>query len=261
MLNSKPWRLAALAAVFALSACDGGPEIVPAGWVSQPSASDIAQAYPDFARMAQIPGKVKLRCDYTLEGVLERCRKLGVAPAGLQFDRALPRLLALYQVRPQTYDGQPAPSPIEFVIAFNPPPAPPPYAGPPVTETELAAVRRTVSLIGRVENQMAQQRASRSVDLDRMTPVAGMVDRAFAAEGDARDAATMRALVQAMTPGDRRELSSSRSYMALPNRFELERVSPEYHAANRQLATRMRTEYCAAYACDATLPGAAPAAE
>lgn len=262
MLKTMPWRLAALAALAAVAGlygCDSGPEIVPASWASQPSAAEMAQAYPAFARMAHIPGKVKMRCEYSVSGALERCRKLGVAPEGLNFDKALPRLLARYVVKPQTYDGTVAPAPIEFVIAFNPPSAPPVSSAAPVTGPELAALRRGVSLTGAMESQIAQLQASRSVELDRMSAVAAMVDRAHDAESADRVDTVLRGVIQAMTPDQREELLTNPRFMVLPNRLEIEAASPEYFAYTQRLATRMRTEYCAAYSCDATLPNTAPA--
>lgn len=259
MLNTKPWRLAVLAAVAGLYGCDSGPEIVPASWASQPSAADLARAYPAFARMAHIPGRVKLRCEYTTSGTLERCRKLGVAPEGLNFDQAIPTLLAKYIVKPQTYDGTVAPAPIVFVIAFNPPSAPPVSSAAPATGAEMAALRRGVSLTGAMERQMAQFQASRSVELDRMSAVAAIVERAHDAESEDRVDTVLRGVIQAMTPAQRQELATNPRYMVLPNRLEIEAASPEYFAYTQRLATRMRTEYCAAYSCDATLPNAEPA--
>lgn len=213
-------------------------------------------AYPAFARMARIPGRVKVRCTYELDGVLRGCRLVGVAPAGLHFEDTLPRLLAKYVVTPQTLGGRPAPAPITFVVAFDPAPTPPAFAGPPITAAERAAVGRTVAVFSRFEGRMTQDQASRSVDLDRMTAVADIVDRAYAAEGRAVRDAMPTALVQAMTPADRRALGTNGS-MFWPTQARLEMVSPEYHAAQGRLAARMRTEYCAAYSCDATLPNAA----
>lgn len=252
MLRQGFWRLAALVAVATLAGCDSGPEIVAAKWASRPSASDLAMAYPAFARMARIPGRVKVRCTYELDGVLRGCRLLGVAPAGLHFEDTLPRLLAKYVVTPQTLGGRPAPAPITFVVAFDPPPAPPAFAGPPVTAAERAAAGRTVAVFSRFEGQMTQDQASRSVDLDRMSAVAAIVDRAYAADGKAVRDAMPTALVQAMTPADRRALG--RGGMYWPGQGRLEMVSPEYHAAQGRVAARMRAEYCAAYSCDATLP-------
>ncbi|RZJ97392.1 MAG: hypothetical protein EON88_03010 [Brevundimonas sp.] len=128
MLNRTLPGLAALAVVASLSACEKGPDIVPAKFTARPSASDIAEVYPAFARMARIPGKVKMRCEYSISGTLQRCRQIAVAPEGLNFEAGVPRLLSKYTVSPQTYDGRPAPAPITFVISFTPPSAPAPYA-------------------------------------------------------------------------------------------------------------------------------------
>lgn len=253
-------KRAAIVAVMsaALFGCDTGPEIVPAKWAQTPSADDMTRAYPDFARMARIPGRVKVSCNTTLDGALERCRVLGEAPEGLHFREALPRLLGQYVVTPQTLDGRPAPGPLTFVIAFDPPPAPAPYQGPAPTAAEVASARRGFELMERFEGRSEQHQASRSVDLDRMTVVADIVDRVYEAEGDNLMRARAIAQVQIQTPAARRDGPSRSSFM-ISRTEELERVSPEYHAAVGKAATLMRADYCARYSCDARLP-AAPAA-
>lgn len=259
MLNRKLAGLTALAAAAALGACEKGPEIVPAKFTARPSTSDIAEAYPAFAGMARIPGKVKMRCEYNIAGTLQRCRQVAVAPEGLNFEAGVPRLLSKYTVTPQTYDGRPAPAPITFVISFTPVPAPGPYAGEPVSDADVAVVRRNLSYMGEAEGRSAQYRASRSVDLDRMTAVGGIVDRAYAAEGAARRAAMPLAVVQTLLPADRRQLSQPSGYVMFPTLWQMEAESPEFFAANERLAAHMRNAYCAAYSCSTDLPEAAPA--
>lgn len=256
MLRQIMWRAAALMALAGLAACDKGPEIVKATWASKPTAAEVAEVYPAFARMARIPGKIEVRCNYDRQGVLSRCRRIGVAPAGLKFEEALKRLLPKYRVTPQTVDGITAPSEITFVISFNPSRPPAPYAGPPVTAAELAGVRRVVSVVSRYESAMAQRAASYTVDVDRMSVVSAMVDRAYKAEGAAVEAALPLALIQATPAEDRAVLARGQSFRVY-GRAELEAVSPEYHAAMGRLAAHMRTEYCAAYTCDPTLPAEA----
>ena len=58
MMNKLIWPMAAAAAAATLAGCDTGPEITPASLVKQPSAEAMADVYPAFARLAQIPGKV-----------------------------------------------------------------------------------------------------------------------------------------------------------------------------------------------------------
>ncbi|MES2834913.1 MAG: hypothetical protein V4707_09430 [Pseudomonadota bacterium] len=253
MLQHTMRRLSVVAVLAVLAGCDKGPEIVKATWASKPTAAEVAEVYPAFARMARIPGKIEVRCNYDRQGVLSRCRRIGVAPAGLKFEDALKRLLPKYRVTPQTVDGITAPSEITFVISFNPSQAPKPYAGPPATAAELAGVRRVVSIVSRYESAMAQRAASYAVDVDRMSVVSAMVDRAYKAEGAAVEAALPLALIQATPAEDRAVLARGQSYRVY-SRTELEAVSPEYHAAMGRLAAHIRNEYCAAYACDPTLP-------
>lgn len=260
MLNRKLAGATALAAAaVVLGSCEKGPEVVPATFTARPSVSDIAEVYPTFARMARIPGKVKMRCEYTISGSLQRCRQLAVAPEGLNFEKGVSRLLGKYTVSPQTYDGRPAPAPITFVISFDPPAAPAPYSGEPVRDSDVALVRRHLSYIGEAEGQSAAYRASRTVELDRMTAVSGIVDRAYEAEGAQRRATMPLAVVQALSPEDRNRLSRSGGYVMLPMLWDIEAVSPEFFSANERLAAHMRNAYCAQYACSTELPAAAPA--
>ncbi len=247
-------RLVVLAGVLALTGCKMGPDITPAKMVQIPDAEKMRAAYPTFARIAGIEGKVWMRCGYTTAGTLERCRKRGVAPEGLNFDKAIPFLLAEYLVEPQTIDGKIAPGEIDFVIHFAPPSAPPAWTGDPVTDDELRSARRIVTAqLAMVDRYGERGNAHRSVAIDRYQPVADMLDRAFTAEGDARNDAMARALVQAMTPEERRAFR--RGGFGGASTYEMETVSPELFAANARIAERIRTEYCAAYPCAVTRPG------
>lgn len=247
-------RLLVLAGLLALAACEMGPEITPAKMVQTPDAERIRAAYPTFARIAQIEGKVWMRCAYTLDGLVERCRKRGVAPEGLNFDKGIPGLLADYIVEPQTIDGRPAPGEIDFLIHFAPPSAPPTWEGEPVTDDERRAARRLVTAqLGLVDRYGDRGNAHRTVAIDRYQAVADMLDQAFAAEGDARNEAMAYALIQAMTPEERRAFR--RGGFGGASTYEMEAVSPELFAVNARIAKRIRDEYCAAYPCAATRPG------
>ena len=145
------------------------------------------------------------------------------------------------------------------MISFDPPAAPAPYSGEPVRDSDVALVRRQLSYIGEAEGQAAAYRASRTVELDRMTAVSGIVDRAYDAEGAQRRATMPLAVVQALSPEDRSRLSRSGGYVMLPMLWDIEAVSPEFFSANERLAAHMRNAYCAQYACSTELPAAAPA--
>lgn len=258
MLNRRlAMAAAAVVGTLTLASCEKGPEVVPAKFAARPSVSDINEAYPVFARMARIPGKVKMRCEYTISGTLQRCRQVAVAPEGLNFEKSVSRLLAKYTVTPQTYDGRPAPAPITFVISFDPPAAPQPYAGEPVRDADVASLRRQLSYIGAAEGESAAYRAARTVEVDRMNVVSGMVTRAFEAEGAQRRATMPLAVVQTMQPDDRARLSRPDAYIMLPTIWQIEATSPEFFAANERLAAHMRNAYCAAYSCSTELPATA----
>lgn len=238
MLN-KIWPLAAVAAAVGLSACDSGPEITPASISKHPSAEAMADAYPAFPRLARIPGKVKMRCEYSTQGKLQNCDMLSVAPAGLQFESAVRQLLGEYVVSPQLMDGRPAPAPMEFVINFDPPPPPAPSVGPGMQSYDSAYLRGVIG-----------GQAARGLDEERRKAVDKLVQRVFASEG--RRDILVTTMVMAMSKHDRDLMG--------------EQLSPDKGpatgadlAAYERIAERLRTEYCAAYPCDATLPAAAAA--
>lgn len=248
-------RAVAVLGLLALAACDTGREITPATFVQTPSATEMRAAYPTFARLAGIEGKVWMHCAYTLEGALERCRKKGVAPEGLNFDRPVGRLLAYYVVDPQRIDGRAAPGEIDFVIHFAPPPPPPAWTGAPITDAERRQALRVVdSQLLQFDEYGERGNAHRTVDIDRYQPVATMLDEAFAAEADARRDALATAFVQAMTPAFRREFLSPRAAFRGVTAYEMETVSPELYAVNARIAERIRAQYCAAYSCAVTPP-------
>lgn len=247
MPKHTPLRLAAVVAVASLSACDAGPEVVPAKWASQPSAQQMADAYPAFARLAGIPGRVKMRCLYEVTGVLKGCRLLGVAPEGLKFEDAVPLVMSSYVVTPQTLDGIPAPAPIDFVVSFDPPPVP---ASP-----QVGASRG--SFDGRFMREMLSSMGSRSVEADRASTVAAIIDRAYAAEAAGRPDILMSGVMQGLSAEGRRMVAARPTASAETKAPA--GVSPEDQAIHARIATRMRTEYCAAYACAATLPATPPA--
>lgn len=241
MLNKmmRPLAVAAVAAA-GLAGCDGGPEITPASFTKQPSAEAMADAYPAFARLAKIPGKVKVRCEYSMQGKLQNCDTLAVAPAGLQFEGAVRQLVGEYVVKPQMMDGRPAPAPMEFVINFDPPPPPAASVGPGMQPYDNAYLRGVIA-----------GRAAVTVDeTERRKAVDAIVQRALAPER--RFDILVTTMVMGMTKHDREMMGEQLSpYKGVATGADL--------AAYDGMAERIRAEYCAAYSCDATLPAAAAA--
>lgn len=241
MLNKFTGPLAVVVALAGLAGCDSGPEITPAALTKQPSAQAMADAYPTFARLARIPGKVKVRCEYSMEGKLQNCETLAVAPAGLQFENGVRRLVNEYAVKPQLMDGRPAPAPFEFVINFTPPPPAAPSVGPGMQPYDNAYLRGVI----------AGQAAISVDDTDRRKAVDALVQRALRPER--RFDILVTTMVMSMTKHDRDMMGEQLSpYKGPATGADL--------AVYEGMAERIRTEYCAAYSCDATLP-ATPAAQ
>jgi hypothetical protein len=240
MLNKITGPLAALVAVAGLAGCDAGPEITPAAFTAQPNAQAMADAYPSFARLARIPGKVKLRCEYSMQGKLQNCDTLAVAPEGLQFEGASRQVLGDYVVKPQMMDGRPAPAPMEFVIAFDPPPPPAASVGPGMQPYDNAYLRGVIA-----------GRSAVTVDgTERRKAVDALVQRALLPER--RFDILVTTMVMGMTKHDREMMGEQLSpYKGPATGADL--------AVYEAMAERIRTEYCASNPCDATLPAAAAA--
>lgn len=76
-------------------------------FVSQPSAGDVAAAYPRAARDTKTSGAAQLRCAVLALGRLDSCQVVAEAPAGQGFGAAALKLAPLYKLNPLTHDGKP----------------------------------------------------------------------------------------------------------------------------------------------------------
>jgi TonB family protein len=98
------------------------PPVTQPGWRRQPTAQELASAYPRQARAAAATGETTLRCVIDFHGRFETCDVTKESPAGLGFGQAALRVATLFQVAPVDGDGSKVAGRAIFVpIRFDPP--------------------------------------------------------------------------------------------------------------------------------------------
>lgn len=73
-----------------------------------PTADQLAQYYPEKARLSSIQGTATLRCEVRINYNLDNCSVLSEDPAAFGFGEAAAKVaMATFRVRPRTIDGAP----------------------------------------------------------------------------------------------------------------------------------------------------------
>jgi TonB family protein len=90
-------------------------------WISRPSGTDIALAYPDGAARASLQARAVLICTATEGGLLADCVVEAEDPPGMGFDAAVLELSRRFKLQPQDKQGasvvgRPVRIPIRFVL-------------------------------------------------------------------------------------------------------------------------------------------------
>lgn len=89
------------------------------GWLSVPSANDMARAAPGRAASEGVSGTTILFCKVREDGRLEACKVESEVPAGWGFGDASLSLVGKFQMKPQKRDGTPvAGETVKFPIRF-----------------------------------------------------------------------------------------------------------------------------------------------
>ncbi len=98
----------------------GPPAILEPDWLSQPSAADIARAYPARARAAKEQGLATLSCTVREDGRLAMCLAAHEYPAGFGFGAAAMSLVPKFCMKPVARDGTPtAERTVKVVVQFQ----------------------------------------------------------------------------------------------------------------------------------------------
>ena len=85
-----------------------GPRLIgKPDWLRQPTAAEVARAYPDRALRLNLSGRAVLACSVTAAGKLTGCVVAQEDPASAGFGKAALRLASAFQMKPQTEDGRP----------------------------------------------------------------------------------------------------------------------------------------------------------
>ena len=74
---------------------------------TQPTARQVADAFPAAARPGRVQGRVVLACEIAVTGLAENCRAQSESPPGFGFAEAAIRLMGLYRFNPRTVNGEP----------------------------------------------------------------------------------------------------------------------------------------------------------
>lgn len=75
-------------------------------WLRQPTAAQMARAYPNQAMNLGITGSASLQCSVRANGTLTDCIVAGETPPGQGFGRAAQTLSRQFRMSPQTVDGR-----------------------------------------------------------------------------------------------------------------------------------------------------------
>ena len=254
MILTTAQRAAAAALVFMLTGCGEPPVVTNPAWLTKPDAAAMQAAWPTFANMAGLTGRVEMLCTASASGDLSRCRVTRAAPTGVGFESATMGLAPRFKLRPRTVDGTAEGTRVKFslVFAMAEAPAPPPWTGRRPSATALEITRMMAR-----DNAPLDRKAAREddmkVDPDRREAVVAMVDKAFKAhEAESIDAMAL-AMARALTPAQVDALAHGRMPAHLPTADAVVAAGPEMAGVTRRISESLKADYCAAYECSDVL--------
>jgi TonB family protein len=87
--------------------------------LAQPTADELAAAYPPSAKSQKIEGEAVVSCTVTAEGVPTDCKAESEKPEGMGFGAAAVAVAPLALVRPARRDGTRVPAPFEMQVYWG----------------------------------------------------------------------------------------------------------------------------------------------
>jgi TonB family protein len=116
-------------------------------WVELPNGDEMADAYPEVAREAQVKGVAKIECKVAPAGTLYDCYVLFEAPSGWGFGQASLEIAPSFKMKPKMVNGKPvAGGTVIIPVNWRMPEAPPPRVLTP-TEEDMALARKLPKLL------------------------------------------------------------------------------------------------------------------
>lgn len=256
------WRISALLALcgFAASGC-ATPTIVNPAWAELPAPEDMADAYPGFAGTAGLPGQARLVCIGMPDGRLTACEADWDAPEGLGFGEAALQVAPRFRLSPRTVDGEAAKSRVRFHVRFMMPgfePAPP-YGGPE-PEAERLALAMPLAEKMRASAWDGDEDFELDVDEDRRAVVERIIADTEAEFERQQVEALALALARVLTPAQIESMNAREMPdEPLPPIEDLYAAgAAEGFEISERYTERVRTKYCALYACDPKWSGERP---
>lgn len=257
----RTWALLALCGLVA-SGC-ATPTIVNPTWAELPAPDDMADAYPGFAGIAGLPGQASLGCIGLADGRLANCEVVWEAPEGLGFGQAALQVAPRFRLSPRTVDGEAAKSRVRFNVRFLLPEieieSAPPYEGPAPGVDRLALARPLA------EKMMdsawgAEEEFELDVDEDRQATVERIIAEADAEFEREQVGALALALARVLTPAQIESMNARQMPdEPLPPIEDLYAAgAAEGFEISERYTERVRTKYCALYACDPKWTGQRP---
>ena len=239
--------IVALMLVTALAAC-ATPRKGPS--VNVPNPERLAAAYPEFAMLIDMSGRVDLSCTGDREGSLRDCRVVQAKPAGMGFEEAALSLAGDLRLVPtQRGDVTRLPE-VQFTIPFTLGPRPP--SPQPWTEEDPSpeALRLAREIVGRWPAPARPDPRTLDVALDRADWVADLIWMTDRSRDEERREAWMLALARLQSLDQLRMLAVGQR-RAAPLAQDLRSLSAQDRliAAEDARALRLRRAYCQHYGC------------
>lgn len=242
--------------------------VVQPDWRQQPSAEDMAEAFPPIAHHLEIPGRALIACEVDARGLLRDCEVTGEAPKGPGFGVAALMLAPIFRMEPLRVAGQPvAGGRVQIPIRFTLPKPESVIVGRPTSPEALTLARRYVEVGARAE-VMEEDRDVIAREIEAL-PVSLVARETSRAAG-----AAIREAIRALRPDLREALArlyaarhSAAVLTGLLRRADARRARVDdwdvtmealSDAYNASLAMRAGDIFCADRPCGETRPPPIP---